>query len=242
MEHFKASFLGNEILLSDKCNVIWGASREGRIYEEPLINEFYKRIIFNKEQINFLDIGSNTGAFIFLPLLNPTIKCYAFEPNPIAFSALVENVELNNLKDNVECFNMGMWNESSELELKVPLDTTDSGLATMGNDSSRFIYDNKTGDFSTHTVYCTTIDEFFKQHKLESIDAIKIDTEGAELNILKGGEKTLKEFKPLLVLEFHTETTLQFGYKREAILELLQSYGYTNFELAGQSDLFASIL
>jgi FkbM family methyltransferase len=242
MQHFKSSFLGNEILLSDKCNFIWGASREGRIYEEPLINEFYKRIIFNKEQINFLDIGSNTGGFIFLPLVNRTIKCYAFEPNPIAFSALVENVELNNLKDNVECFNMGMWNESSELELKVPSDTTDSGLATMGNDPSRFIYDNKTGDFSTHTVYCTTIDEFFEQHKLESIDAIKIDTEGAELNILKGGEKTLKEFKPLLVLEFHTPTTLQFGYKREAILELLQSYGYTNFQLAGQSDLFASTL
>jgi hypothetical protein len=44
------------------------------------------------------------------------------------------------------------------------------------------------------------------------------------------------------VLEFDDKNTLQFGYKREAILELLQSYGYTNFELVGQSDLFASIL
>lgn len=242
MNHFKSSFLGNEILLSDKCNSIWGASRGGEIYDEGLIQNFYNRIIFNRDQINFLDIGSNTGSFIFLPLLNKTIKCYAFEPNPLAFSALSENIELNNLKNSVECFNMGMWHESNELELKIPVDTTDSGLATMGNDPNRFIYDNKTGDFTTHNVYCTTIDEFFEKQKLESIDAIKIDTEGAELNILKGGEKTLREFKPLLVLEYDNKNTVQFGYQREAILELLKTHGYTTFQMFGHSDLFASTL
>lgn len=242
MNYFKSSFLGNEILLSEKCNSIWGATRGGQIYEEPLIYEFYNKILFIRNQINLLDIGSNTGGFIFLPMLNPTIKCYAFEPNPLAFSALSENIELNNLKNSVECFNMGMWHESNELELKIPVDTTDSGLATMGNDPTRFIYDNKTGDFTTHKVYCTTIDEFFEKQKLESIDAIKIDTEGAELNILKGGEKTLREFKPLLVLEYDNKNTVQFGYQREAILELLKTYGYTTFQMVGHSDLFASTL
>lgn len=242
MNHFKSSFLGNEILLSDKCKSIWGASRHGEIYDEQLINQFYKHIIFNREQINFLDIGSNTGSFIFLPLLNPTIKCYAFEPNPVAFAALVENVELNNLKDRVECFNMGVWHESKELELNVPVDTTDSGLATLGSDPSRFIYDDKSGDFTTQKVYCTTIDEFFEEQKLESIDVIKIDTEGAELSILKGGEKTLKEFKPSILLEFDDKNTIQFGYKRDDIVELLKTYGYTNFQLFAASDLYASTL
>jgi hypothetical protein len=37
MKTFKSSFLGNEILLSDKCNTIWGASRGGSIYDEQLI-------------------------------------------------------------------------------------------------------------------------------------------------------------------------------------------------------------
>ena len=41
MNHFKSSFLGNEILLSDKCKSIWGASRHGEIYDEQLINQFY---------------------------------------------------------------------------------------------------------------------------------------------------------------------------------------------------------
>jgi len=242
MNHFKSSFLGNEILLSDKCKSIWGASRHGEIYDEQLINQFYNHIIFNREQINFLDIGSNTGSFIFLPLLNPILKCYAFEPNPLAFAALVENVELNNLKDRVECFNMGVWHESKELQLKIPVDTTDSGLATLGNDPSRFIYDNKSGEFTTKNVYCTTIDEFFEQQKLQSIDVIKIDTEGAELSILKGGEKTLKEYKPSILLEFDDKNTTQFGYKRDDIVELLKTYGYTNFQLFAASDLYASTL
>jgi FkbM family methyltransferase len=242
MNHFKSSFLGNEILLSDKCNSIWGASRGGEIYDEELIQNFYNRIIFNRDQINFLDIGSNTGSFIFLPLLNKTIKCYAFEPNPIAFEALFENIQLNNLKNNVECFNMGVWYESKELELKVPLDSTDSGLASLGNDPSRFIYDDKNGAFTTKNVYCTTIDEFFIEQELESVDVIKIDTEGAELSILKGGEKTIREFKPSILLEFDDKNTAQFGYKRDDIIELLKTYGYTNFQLLAASDLYASTL
>jgi len=51
MNHFKSSFLGKEILLSDKCNSIWGASRGGSIYDEQLIYNFYNHIIFNRETI-----------------------------------------------------------------------------------------------------------------------------------------------------------------------------------------------
>jgi FkbM family methyltransferase len=242
MKSFNANFLGKEILLSDKCNTVWGATRGGEIYENDLIQKFYSNIIFNKENINFLDIGANTGAFVFLPLLNSSIKCFAFEPNPIAYDVLCENIQLNNLEEHVNCFNMGVWSELKELELKVPLDKTDSGLATMGSNPSRFTYDDKSGEYDTHHVKCTTIDEFIKEQKLESIDIIKIDTEGAELDILRGGENTLREFKPMLLLEFDDKNTSQFGYKRDDILELLKTYGYTNFQLWGQSDLYASTL
>ena len=170
MNHFKSSFLGKEILLSDKCNSIWGASRGGSIYDEQLIYNFYNHIIFNRESINFFDIGSNTGSFIFLPLLNSTIK------------------------------------------------------------------------FTTHTVQCKTIDELFVELGLQSLDLIKIDTEGSELNILKGGAKTIKEFKPSILLEFDNKNTTQFGYMRDDIVDLLKSYGYTTFKLLAESDLYASTL
>jgi hypothetical protein len=71
---------------------------------------------------------------------------------------------------------------------------------------------------------------------------IKIDTEGSELNILKGGEKTIREFKPAILLEFDNKNTTQFGYMRDDIVELLRSYGYSTFKLLAESDLFASPL
>lgn len=236
------TFLGNQIQLSDKCNSIWGSYREGGIYDENLIHNFYNKIIFNRPTLNFFDIGANTGSFIFFPLLNKSIKCFAFEPNPLAYEALCENIDINNLKDNVTPFNMGIWNDETDLDLKVPVDTTDSGLATFGDSPDRFKYDNKNGDFTTHNVKCKTIDVLFDELGLESLDIIKIDTEGSELNILKGGEKTLKEYKPCILLEFDNKNTNQFGYMRDDIITLLKSYGYTNFQLLAESDLFASTL
>jgi|688.fasta_scaffold182232_3 FkbM family methyltransferase len=243
MKTFKSSFLGKEILMSDKCKTIWGATvYGGEIQDELLIYNFYNSIIFNRNTINFFDIGSNTGSFIFLPVLNSTINCFAFEPNPLAYDVLLENIEINNLQNNVHPYNMGLWHTAMELELKIPIDTTDSGLATFGDNPSRFTYADKTGEFTKHKVKCETIDNMFQKLKLESLDIIKIDTEGAELSIIKGGETTIKQFKPNILLEFDNTNTGQFGYKCDDIILLLQSYGYTNFNLLGQSDLLASTL
>ena len=103
-------------------------------------------------------------------------------------------------------------------------------------------YDDKSGEFTTHTIECETIDNMFEKLKLQSLDIIKIDTEGAELSIIKGGEKTIREFKPNILLEFDDKNTAQFGYRRDDIVSLLQSYGYTNFNLLAASDLLASVL
>jgi FkbM family methyltransferase len=240
MNHFKSTFLGKKIFLSDKCNSIWGASRSGEIYDSNLIRSFFNRINFQGDRINFFDIGANTGSFIFYPLLNKKIKCFAFEPNPLAFEALKENITLNGLDDNVESFNLGMWSEKKILELKVPIDTQDSGLATLGDSPSRFKYDKKSGDYNSFSVNCETIDGLMVSLKLSGLDLLKIDTEGAELSILKGGEKTLSRFKPPILLEYDDKNTKQFGYEKEDIIELLKSYGYSNFTLLAPSDLYAS--
>lgn len=135
-----------------------------------------------------------------------------------------------------------MINSYYELELKVPVDMTDSGLATLGNNPTRFQYDNKSGEYKNFKVKCETIDGLMESLKLESLELLKIDTEGAELSILKGGEKTLKEHKPSILLEYDDKNTTQFGYRKDDIVELLKSYGYSRFQLMAASDLYASTL
>jgi len=69
----------------------------------------------------------------------------------------------------------------------------------------------------------TTLDKLVKKLNLKSIDLIKIDTEGAEYSILVGGMKTLKKFRPKLIIETHPWIDKDCNKK---ILKLLNSINY----------------
>ena len=76
-------------------------------------------------------------------------------------------------------------------------------------------------------VLVTTLDNFIEQNSINSpIDYIKIDCEGYEMQILQGGEDTIKHHKPIIVVEqkLHTDTGItketQYG-----CVDLLKSWG-----------------
>ena len=75
-----------------------------------------------------------------------------------------------------------------------------------------------------------TLDKFLeKNKKIKKIDFIKIDTEGHELEVLKGAEKTIKKFKPILMVE---KNNLNF-YAMSKILKKLnyEIYSFENDKL-----------
>ena len=228
---------GSQISLSDKCKEIMGSSRNGNIYELNLVNIFYTKIIKRNKNPIFIDIGSNTGSYSLLPTFDKNVICHAFEPNIHAFNVLNENVKLNNIENNVFTYKNGFWSSKKTLYLKVPLDKTDSGLSTFGDNPKRFKYDKKSGKYEEQMVECLTVDDFVMEKNL-IIDAIKIDTEGAELDILKGAVKTLKEQKPLLLLEYDDKNTQQFNYLKLEIKKFLEDVGYNGFDLYKLSDIF----
>ena len=75
----------------------------------------------------------------------------------------------------------------------------------------------------------TTMDELVTRLGLERLDKVKIDVEGAELEVLQGGLATLERFHPVMVIEDHTRV-YQFAEDlqlRPQMLELLAGLGYT---------------
>ena len=64
--------------------------------------------------------------------------------------------------------------------------------------------------------------------KINNIDLMVIDTEGYELNVLKGGIETIVRDKPLLIIEVHKikDLTSRYGYKKEEIIKFLEEIGY----------------
>jgi len=221
-------------------NVVLSQSSKLGIDEQDIMAvliKLFNNIKKSNGNINFLDIGANQGNFSLLSLFNTNIKCFSFEPNPNTFESLKENIYLNNLSDRVFTYNIGLSSKLEILELKIPLDRQDNGLSTFGkNPKERFSYDDKSGEYEIVNVSCKTLDSVFLQLGIESVDVIKLDTEGAELDIIRGGEGVLRKFKPPIIMEFSNQNASLFGYDRDEILHLLKSYGYEHFNFLPNRD------
>jgi len=118
-------------------------------------------------------------------------KVFAFEFIPGNIELLNKNIELNpQLKKRIEILKNPLWCESN-----VKMYFQDRGPASRVS----------LGDFneSENETYSLTIDDLCEQKKLEKVDFIKMDIEGAEQNAIKGAEKTIKKFKPKLAISIY---------------------------------------
>ena len=88
-------------------------------------------------------------------------------------------------------------------------------------------------------VECTTIDILFEELQLKSIDYLKVDTEGAELMILKGSEQALTERKLECIQLEYGATYTDAGFNVEDIIEYLKKFDYVEFFRTSEELLFA---
>jgi FkbM family methyltransferase len=207
--------------------------KNGQIYEQDFVLKHLQKHILDSEII--LDIGAHAGSHTVLyKHISPYSKIYCFEPQKKMFELLVNNISVNRFK-NVEAFNVGVANISTESELNstVPDGETKNIQIEYGTDR-RFnlggVQVGKGGE-SIHTI---TIDGL----NLSACDFIKIDVEGFEPLVLLGGEKTIKKFKPKILFESNykrisEETAKKFkvSYPVKESKEILQDFGYKNIEL-----------
>lgn len=170
------------------------------------------RKVIRKNDI-FLDIGANCGAIAFVAAsIIDEGKVYAFEPAPTIGSRLQANINLNpQLQNIVRLVPLGLGLSKGQL-----LYYEDPNY--RGNGALQQI----TGI----PVSVISLDEWVILEKLAKIDAIKIDVEGMEYEVLLGAKTVLEKFHPLIYLE-----TLPLFYENRSytirnIYELLATFGY----------------
>ena len=78
------------------------------------------------------------------------------------------------------------------------------------------------------TVKVFTLDKIWKDNK-DTIDFIKIDAEGWDYFVLKGGQKALEKYSPLLLMEFDEENIRQCNLTQEVIISFLKKLNYQVF-------------
>lgn len=173
-------------------------------YELEMLEDIRKRV---KPGMIFFDIGANIGNHsLFFALICNAKKVFAFEPNPLAFFILRKNIEINNVKTIVP-INIALGDSKGFVE-KVFEDPTNLGSTTFRKSDK--------GEFPM-----ITLDEFVRAYNITSIDILKIDVEGMELEVLKGATHSLKRFKPLLYVELN-----QVKSNVNDIKKFLQEHGF----------------
>lgn len=126
------------------------------------------------------------------------------------FQVLKKNISLNEI-ENIEIYNKAVF--SSE----VKLNKTESR-----NSGNKVIPFDEKGESE---VVLVTLDQFFSEK--EDPDLIKIDVEGAQMDVLLGAEKILERKKLGIFLEVHPDYLGDYGCSEDELLEFLEDKGYS---------------
>jgi len=133
------------------------------------------------------DIGANQGFYAkMIKSVSTCMQIYAFEPHPKTYKKLEKVAE----RYQFESFNIGFGEEEKQSALYDYINQDGSTHASLYREVIENIHHGKA---IRHLVDIDTIDHFAKEHQIRQIDLLKIDTEGNELNVLKGARKTLSE-------------------------------------------------
>ncbi|MCO5061015.1 MAG: FkbM family methyltransferase [Kiritimatiellae bacterium] len=142
-----------------------------------------------------LDAGAAAGLFsISWALKYPNSKLFAFEPSERQRTLLTRNATLNKVSRKIAIFPTGLWNEPTTLSFRTHGDI--SSVEGLTPNLNRF-------QFTEH-IPVIKLDDWVQQNKIEKLDLIKMDIEGAEIEALHGATQTLQSLKPqLLVQAYH---------------------------------------
>src|SRR5690606_38726330 len=128
------------------------------------------------------DVGANDGRTVLrLARRLGRPRFYAFEPVAATYRTLVERTRR---LDNVRCFQLAMGEKPGRQPIYL------HERAAMNSFSPTWTADP---DAQTEMVDIATVDDVRSEHGLERIHLLKIDTEGYEMEVLRGAERSLRE-------------------------------------------------
>ncbi len=190
------------------------------IYREIYLDKIYADVFKNKQpgSMTIVDVGANIG--IVTQYMRPFArKLYAIEPSSEHFEALAKNKEFNDW-DNVEIFKVAIADKDGEMNFAQNTQNRTMNSLMVSNHHDRdtdklILYDGISNkpmvsvrgyDIKTK-VPTKSIDHFFEENKIDQVDFMKFDVEGAEDLILRSeGFKKVAEKIKAIEVEFHFPT------------------------------------
>jgi FkbM family methyltransferase len=170
----------------------------------------------------FLDIGANTGYYSLMAAkANPSILVHAFEPASGPYHFLANNITINNLQERVFIHKIALSNQKGNVEFFEILNPSDSLAEFNLSGVGGLRKTHETQENSRRTlVQSEMLDDFSMKFNINSVDLIKVDTEGTENLVLEGAAMIIDRFKPIIICE-----TL-FNKIEDKLQEIMKRHGY----------------
>ena len=204
-------------------HIIRDMQRRGTFYESDVLERLGQLLQKRPKGVSIdagAFIGSHSVYFARFCGLKPVL---AFEANPDTFPLLLHNIQINNLADVVIPMNRALG-ASPGYGHVIPGGNTNQGHSSVSLDGEKK---------GASVCVCTVDDEVAALLKEGlSIALIKIDVEGAELEVLRGARRTITEHTPLLSIEVHSFRNLR------RVLSLLRRDQYWIIDCLGYSPTY----
>jgi FkbM family methyltransferase len=159
-----------------------------------------------------VDVGANVGGFaLYAAQSCPEVRIFCYEPEQQNFSLLKRNLHINGLEGRVAAFQCAVGSSSGRRKLAVGI-----------SQSNAFDY---LRDGASHQfVDCTTLRDIRTEHRLERLDLLKMNCEGAEYEILGACSNSDYDGIHKIRLEYHNVDAA--SRNGESLRRHLEARGY----------------
>ncbi|MGB3507840.1 MAG: class I SAM-dependent methyltransferase [Microcoleaceae cyanobacterium] len=178
----------------------------------------------------FIDIGAHIGYYsVFVAkIVGSAGKVFAFEPELLNYQTILENISLNNL-NNIKSFNLAVGSETKQIQIFFNQDN-DGGHALWNVGKHPFNQKSLQNQTMQNTQLSTLDDILGQEENIANLKMIKIDTEGAELDVIKGAVNTISKYDvPYIICEINRFGLQQMGTNETELREFMNSLKYETY-------------
>lgn len=169
-----------------------------------------------------LDIGANIGLVTLWlsKLVGENGKVHAFEPNP-ELQKILDKTLAHNKVFNVSLHPVALGSKESQLELRIPRSNAGAGS---------LIHHRNLDDCDIFSVPVSSLSTIVAKEGIKSIRFIKIDVEGFEAEVLRGGQDVLQSIRPEAIL-FELNERVEGRVRDQPVIKILRDFDYGFFAI-----------
>jgi FkbM family methyltransferase len=182
---------------------------------EPAKTAFLRT--FSPPGATVLDLGAHIGLFSvhLARAVGPSGRVVSFEPAPGTAAVLRRTVTYNDLDAVVSVRQAALAGECGDVDLFETGDDCSNANSLVPTDRTQGVV----------RVRATTLDDLVAEEAL-TVAVVKMDIEGAELEVLEGASALLSDQRPAMTIEVHPRELRAGGRGPEEVFDLLVSHGY----------------